>query len=388
MIPMTGVIAKAAEVKLNTTSISIRVKQTYQLKVTGSSKTVTWSSSNKKVVTVDNKGKIKGVKKGSATITAKVSGKKYEAKITVVDAITANDFYFTGSTTLEKGFMEYCDDNNYTSSFYYFDDIDGDYNIKSIRGIKIGSSKSDVIKKYGYAVKKALNPQDDMAAKFVKLKNDDLNGLYELYYNNSIDYYEYSFKKDSDTYRIRFLLIDNKVGLVELTKNAQTFPVSTETGTTTETTENSNDAVYVEVEYMGATWNDSTNKLDLTTAFQAVIRSYSADIKKIRESYTENTASSSYDYLIYKGTSKTLTIPEKINGVTVTGFTAHGESAGDSYYDGVETLVLPSTVTYFCWVTTNADYGDLKKVIFKNSKKNVEIKNSAPKGIEVEFDEL
>ncbi len=310
-------------------------------------------------------------------------------KITVVNVITANDFYFTGSTTLEKGFMEYCDDNNYTSSFYYFDDMDGDYNIKSNRGIKIGSSKSEVIKKYGYAVKKELNPQNDIAAKFVKLRNDDLNGLYELYYNRSVDYYEYSFKKNSDTYRIRFLLKDNKVGLVELTKNAQTFPVptETETETKTETAENSKDAVYVEVEYMGAIWDDSTNKLDLTTAFQAIIRSYSADVKKIRESYTENTASSSYDYLIYKGTSKTLTIPEKINGVTVTGFTAHGESAGDSYYDGVETLVLPSTVTYFCWVITNPDYGDLRKVIFKNSKKNVEIKNPAPKGIEVEFAE-
>ncbi|WMJ89429.1 hypothetical protein [Anaerocolumna sp. MB42-C2] len=283
--------------------------------------------------------------------------------------------------------MEYCDDNNYTSSFYYFDDMDGDYNIKSNRGIKIGSSKSEVIKKYGYAVKKELNPQNDIAAKFVKLRNDDLNGLYELYYNRSVDYYEYSFKKNSDTYRIRFLLKDNKVGLVELTKNAQTFPVPTETETKTETAENSKDAVYVEVEYMGAIWDDSTNKLDLTTAFQAVIRSYSADIIKIRESYTKDTSSSSYDYLVYQGTSKTLTIPEKINGVTVTGFTAHGESAGDSYYDGVETLVLPSTVTYFCWVITNPDYGDLRKVIFKNSKKNVEIKNSAPKGIEVEFAE-
>ncbi|HAB62496.1 MAG TPA: hypothetical protein DCE48_17670 [Lachnospiraceae bacterium] len=254
VIPMYGVTAKAAEIKLNTTSTSIRVKQTYQLKITGSSKAVTWSSSNKKVVTVDSKGKIKGVKKGSATITAKVSGKEYEAKITIVDAITANDFYFTGSSTLEKGFMEYCDNNNYTSSFYYFDDMDGDYNIKSNRGIKIGSSKSEVLKKYGYAVKKELNPKNDMAAKFVKMRNDDLNGLYELYYNRSVDYYEYSFRKNSDTYRIRFLLKDNKVGLVELTKNTQTFPVptETETETTTETAENSKDAVYVEVRVYGS----------------------------------------------------------------------------------------------------------------------------------------
>lgn len=44
-------------------------------------------------------------------------------------------------------------------------------------------------------------------------------------------------------------------------------------------------------------------------------------------------------------------------------------------------------IIYFCWVTDKPDYGDLKKVIFKNSKKNVEIKNAAPVGIEVEFAE-
>ena len=36
-------------------------------------KSVTWSSSNKKIATVDSKGKITGVKKGSCTITAKAN---------------------------------------------------------------------------------------------------------------------------------------------------------------------------------------------------------------------------------------------------------------------------------------------------------------------------
>ena len=48
---------------------------------------VTWSTSNKKVVTVTSKGKIKGVKAGTATITAKMSnGKKAVCKVTVVKA--------------------------------------------------------------------------------------------------------------------------------------------------------------------------------------------------------------------------------------------------------------------------------------------------------------
>lgn len=46
---------------------------------------VTWSTSNKKVVSVTSKGKIKGVKTGTATITTKMSnGKKASCKVTVV----------------------------------------------------------------------------------------------------------------------------------------------------------------------------------------------------------------------------------------------------------------------------------------------------------------
>ena len=45
---------------------------------------LTWSTSNKKVVTVTKSGKIKGVKTGTATITVKTtSGKKATCKITV-----------------------------------------------------------------------------------------------------------------------------------------------------------------------------------------------------------------------------------------------------------------------------------------------------------------
>lgn len=50
-------------------------------------KTLTWSSSDKSIITVDEKGKIKAVKKGTATITVKTSnGKTDSVKITVSDA--------------------------------------------------------------------------------------------------------------------------------------------------------------------------------------------------------------------------------------------------------------------------------------------------------------
>ncbi len=75
--------ASAASVKLNKTKIVLVVGQTYNLKVSGTKKTPQWSSSNKKIVSVTKKGVVKGLKKGTATITAKIGKKKYKCKVTV-----------------------------------------------------------------------------------------------------------------------------------------------------------------------------------------------------------------------------------------------------------------------------------------------------------------
>lgn len=383
VLPINEVVAEAAQVNLNSSSITIRTGQTYAFKLIGTTKKAIWSSSNKKIATV-NSGKVKGVKTGSTTITAMVDKKKYTAKVTVVKAMSAKDFNCTGSTNLSKGFINYCDEKNYSNAYYYFNDVDGDYDFKTNRGIRIGSSKSEIVKKYGYTAIKTLNPKDDLTALYVRENNKILNGVYDSYYKTAIKYYEYSYKKGVDTYRIRFMINNNKVSLIEYTKNAGALTVSS-TEPLSESNATTSDLVYVAVEYLGAVQNTKTNKLDLSTAFTAIIRAYSADVKKVRVAYTKDTADTSYDYLIYTGSSKTLTIPEKINGVKVESFTAYGESAGGSPYDGVETLILPSTVTGFCWVSENPNYGDLKKVVFNNSKDNVMIQNKAPKGIEVLF---
>lgn len=76
-------VTAATKVKINKTKASIYVGKTVQLKVTGTKKKVTWKSSNKKIATVTSKGKVKGVKKGTAKITATVSKKKYVCKVTV-----------------------------------------------------------------------------------------------------------------------------------------------------------------------------------------------------------------------------------------------------------------------------------------------------------------
>lgn len=75
--------ASAASVKLNKTKIVIAVGQTYTLKISGTKKTPKWSTSNKKVVSVTKKGVVKGLKKGTATVTAKIGKKTYKCKVTV-----------------------------------------------------------------------------------------------------------------------------------------------------------------------------------------------------------------------------------------------------------------------------------------------------------------
>lgn len=74
----------SAKVKLNKKNLILFVKQTYKLKLKGTSNRVTWSSSKKNVATVSNKGLVKAKKIGKTTITAKVSNKKYTCKVNVM----------------------------------------------------------------------------------------------------------------------------------------------------------------------------------------------------------------------------------------------------------------------------------------------------------------
>lgn len=79
----------AVKGKLNKKSAIIAIGKSVQLKVKNKgTATVRWSSSQKKIASVSSQGKVKGRKKGKATITAKVSSKgkskKLKCKITVV----------------------------------------------------------------------------------------------------------------------------------------------------------------------------------------------------------------------------------------------------------------------------------------------------------------
>ncbi len=82
----------AKGVTLNYSEYTLKKGKSVTLKATvkAKNKKVTWSSSNKKIATVTNKGKVTGKKKGTTKITAKVSGTKLKAvcKITVGEPIS------------------------------------------------------------------------------------------------------------------------------------------------------------------------------------------------------------------------------------------------------------------------------------------------------------
>jgi len=86
---------------LNTTSVSIKKGNTYQLQstVVGRDQNVKYSSSDTSVVTVDDTGKIVGVGKGTATITVESNGLSVtcEVTVTVATKTTSNGNKNTGS---------------------------------------------------------------------------------------------------------------------------------------------------------------------------------------------------------------------------------------------------------------------------------------------------
>lgn len=69
--------------QLSKSSATVYVKKTLQLKVNGGTGTAAWKSNNTKVATVSSKGVVKGIKPGTATITATKNGKKLTCKVTV-----------------------------------------------------------------------------------------------------------------------------------------------------------------------------------------------------------------------------------------------------------------------------------------------------------------
>lgn len=73
--------------KLSVSNKNIYVNQTFILRTIGAVGKVKYASSNKKVATINKKGAIKGIGKGTCTITATVNGVKLNCKITVCNPL-------------------------------------------------------------------------------------------------------------------------------------------------------------------------------------------------------------------------------------------------------------------------------------------------------------
>lgn len=110
-------------VELDKANLTLRPEETATLVATvkpdnATDKTVTWTSSDTSIATVDETGKVTAIKDGSATITAKAGEKTAECKVEVSSIINFKDAHFKA----------YCLDNF---------DINGDGEISLIEALQV-----------------------------------------------------------------------------------------------------------------------------------------------------------------------------------------------------------------------------------------------------------
>lgn len=197
LIMATTVTASAATVKISKKAVTIDAGSTATLKITGTSKTVKWSSSDKSVATISSTGKYKAKitakKAGTAKITAKVSGKKYTCKVTVKYAdgsrqspanpetgVTVNTYYgkvhfkvtekYRGAEALSKlkelGEWDYYKEYTYENKEVGTELLLLKYDVKAISGFdEYALSGSSIISSYGNyndACNKSINDFDSL----------------------------------------------------------------------------------------------------------------------------------------------------------------------------------------------------------------------------------
>jgi uncharacterized protein YjdB len=105
----------ASSITISDKTLSLEVDHYKTLRIKGTSAKVTWSSSNNAVATVDSKGKVFAKASGTATITAKVAGKKLTCKLNVIymkkDVVLQPDSKYTLTIYGAKGTPVYQSSN-------------------------------------------------------------------------------------------------------------------------------------------------------------------------------------------------------------------------------------------------------------------------------------
>ncbi len=141
-------MANAATIKINKTSLLLYAGDTATLKITGTTKTVKWSSNNNSIATVSSKGKVAAKGTGRTLIIGKVGNKNYSCKIEVKSSNTADRLFeinnFVTDSIWNKGF---CDIGWYISSGT--DSIGGKLDIdKTLKDLDSSMTQLSVYDKY------------------------------------------------------------------------------------------------------------------------------------------------------------------------------------------------------------------------------------------------
>lgn len=127
----------AASPKLKKQSITLLTGQTYKNSVSNAKK-VKWSTSNKKVATVNKNGTIKALQKGTATITATISKKKLKCKVKVESPTLSHE-----NITVTKGYTAILTIKGTTQSTKWYSEDESIVTILNgtITGVAIGNTR-------------------------------------------------------------------------------------------------------------------------------------------------------------------------------------------------------------------------------------------------------
>ncbi len=150
-------VKKAASVKLSETSLTLSIGEAKILTasilpVSVTNKTLSWSSSDTKIVSVNKKGKVKAIAPGDATITVKTSnGKKASCEVTVVGYLDRMLYSSYTSDLIENTYSLYEGkdryDNECNRAMQFYAHIDENYYTNEM--VKTGVTRSTVTYELG-----------------------------------------------------------------------------------------------------------------------------------------------------------------------------------------------------------------------------------------------
>lgn len=140
--------ASAAAIKLNKTDLILYVGDSATLKVSGTSKTVKWSSKNSTVATVSSKGKVSAKNIGKTIIIGKIGSKSYSCKVEVRSNKLSDRLYEIDNFVIGDIWNDgFCNVSWYISSGT--DSVGGSLDIdKTLKKLKLSIDQLKVYNKY------------------------------------------------------------------------------------------------------------------------------------------------------------------------------------------------------------------------------------------------